>query len=152
MSINSVSSVFALCILASCIASRQSHAATPTASFGVTATIQAGCLVSAAPSAYWAYSASGANAASVVSVTCTNATPYIVDMRTGAASGATLPNRRITGPFFALLGYEPASNFQGIVNRSQTLGIDAAGGTPNTSSEAFSVLMQKLVRRYLLGN
>lgn len=133
MSIRFTSFAFALCLLALGRVSRPSPAATPTTSFGVTATVQAGCLVSVTASAYWTYPAPLTNAVSAVSVTCTNATPYIVDLRAGLASGATAPNRRMTGgPFSALPDYRPLSNFEGIVNWSQTIGIAAASAYSDT--------------------
>jgi spore coat protein U-like protein len=149
MSNKFASSAFALCILASVLVARPIPAATPSASFAVTATFQAGCLVSAAASAYWTYPAPVTNALPAVSVTCTNATPYIVDLRAGRASSATGPNRRTTGPFSALPGYGPVSSFQGIVNWSQTVGIDTAAETGNGFSQMLSAYNQPATRQYV---
>jgi spore coat protein U-like protein len=148
MSISFASSPLALCFLALGLVSRHILAATPTASFGVTATVQAGCLVSATASAPWTYAAPVANAISAVSVTCTSATPYIVDLCAGVASGATGPNRRITGPFPAWLGYKPVLHFKGIVNWNQAVGIDRAAGTGTGFSGMVSAANQSATRQY----
>jgi spore coat protein U-like protein len=151
MSNKFASSAFALCILASGLVARPILAATPSASFAVTATVQAGCLVSPAASAYWIYTAPVTNAISAVSVTCTNAAPYVVDLRAGLASGATVSDRRMTGPVSALLGFEPVSKFPAIVNWSQTVGNDKAQ-IWNLSSPALSVVSQVLARQYVAAS
>jgi spore coat protein U-like protein len=148
MSIKLASSALALCFLTLRLVARPILAATPTASFSVTATVQAGCLVSATASAYWTYPAPLTNAVSAVSVTCTNATPYIIDLRAGRASGATGPNRRMTGPFSALPGYQPDSHFEGIVNWSRMVGIVTAAGAGNGFSPMLSVQTQTATKQY----
>ena len=88
---------FALCFLASDLASRPALAATATASFSVSATISASCQVSAPASAYGAYTAVMANAASPASVTCTSPTPYSVSYRTELAPSVTVTTRKTAG-------------------------------------------------------
>jgi spore coat protein U-like protein len=119
------SSAYAVCFLTLGLVARPIRAATPTASLGVTATVQAGCVVSATASAYRAYDAQVANAASTVSITCTNATSYVVDLHPGSVSGATMPLRKMTGPLSAWVGYEPVSHSSEIANWNQTVDIDS---------------------------
>jgi spore coat protein U-like protein len=65
-------------------------AATSTASFSVTATVQATCQVSTTAQASKADTAAWmANASSNVSVTCTSPTPYSVHYRSGSTAGAS---------------------------------------------------------------
>jgi spore coat protein U-like protein len=138
MSIKFASSACALCILASGLVSRPILAATPTASFGVTATVQVGCLFSATSIPLGDYPAAVANAASNVLVTCTNATPYIVDLQPELASGTTVLTRRLTGPVSVLPGYAPLPNFTRLVNWNG-----------NGSSQTLSPPSQILTRRYV---
>src|ERR1700726_522658 len=80
-------------------------AATATTTFGVTATVQATCLVSATPLAFGTYTGALATSTSAVSVTCTNTTPYNVGLSAGLATGATVTTRKMTGPASATLNY-----------------------------------------------
>jgi len=70
--------------------SRPAVAATSTASFGVSATVQSACQASSPATAFGSYATAGR---SPVSVTCTNPTPYSVslsaDLSTPAASQLT---------------------------------------------------------------
>jgi spore coat protein U-like protein len=85
---------FALGFLVSVLASGPALAATPSISFGVTATIQSGCLVSVTARVSTVFTSAVANAASAVSVTCTNPTPYNVNLSTGMVWGPPwLPGR-----------------------------------------------------------
>ncbi len=90
--------IFALCFLASALASKPAHAATLTASFSVSATVVSSCRASAPATAFGTYSAAGTNATSSVSVTCTNPTPYNVSYGTSLATSATATKRKMAGP------------------------------------------------------
>jgi|GEM_PF-6331826 spore coat protein U-like protein len=79
----------ALGFLSLLLVAMPAFAATATASFSVTATVQATCEVSAPATASKAYTAATtANAASNVSVTCTNPTPYNVSLGAGGTADA----------------------------------------------------------------
>jgi spore coat protein U-like protein len=126
---------FALCFLASDLASRPALAATATASFSVSATISASCQVSAPASAYGAYTAVMANAASPASVTCTSPTPYSVSYRTELAPSVTVTTWKTAAsasdtPGHALL---PDSAHPGIWGR--TVGAGNEAGTGSGSSQ-----------------
>jgi hypothetical protein len=71
---------FSLCVLASAVLPSALLAATPTASIGVTATVQAGCLISATSIPLARHLTTLAMAKPGVSVTCTVATPYVVEL------------------------------------------------------------------------
>src|SRR5436305_1507146 len=97
-------SAAALSILALGLASTPANAVTTvTTTFGVSATVQATCLVSATALAFGTYTGVVANSTSSVSVTCTNTTPYNVGLSAGLATGATATTRKMTGPASALL-------------------------------------------------
>ena len=113
--------------------------ATATASFGVSVTVQATCLVSASSMNFGAYTGTALNATSAISVNCTNSTPYNVGLSAGLAPGATVNNRRMVGPGSALLSYALSSSSQGIVNWGKTVGADTVAGTGNGTPQALSV-------------
>jgi spore coat protein U-like protein len=75
--------VFALTLLVLCVPLGRAPAATPTASFGVSAMVQDTCLVSASDVKFTTYAEAMVKAISVVSVKCTNSTPYNIGLSTG---------------------------------------------------------------------
>lgn len=79
---------FALGFLMLNLAARPALAATSTASFGVSVTVQAACQVSAPARVSGAYATAAANAASSLSVACTNPTPYNVKLSAGQTASA----------------------------------------------------------------
>ena len=105
MSMKFAFSTFAFGLLTLSLMSCRALAATPTASFSVSATVQATCLVSATSMTFGTYTGTVINAQSDVSVTCTNATPFNVGLNPGLAASATATTRKLTGPGAALLGY-----------------------------------------------
>ena len=140
---------FALSFLALGLASRPAVAATVTTTFGVTATVQATCLVSATAMAFGTYTGVVANSTSTVSVTCTNTTPYNVGLSAGLATGATVIARKMTGPASALLGYALFSDAARTVNWGQTVGTDTVTGTGNGSAQAITVYGQTAATQFV---
>jgi spore coat protein U-like protein len=80
---------FALGFLTAGLSPRPALAATSNASFAVTATVQAGCQVSAPATAFGIYTTAGTNSTSAVSVACTIPTPYNVSQSAGRTTGVT---------------------------------------------------------------
>lgn len=80
-------------------------ASTATANMGVSATVQATCIVSTTAMAFGTYTGVVLPATSTITVQCTNTTPYTLGLNAGLATGATVTNRSMTGPGSALLGY-----------------------------------------------
>jgi spore coat protein U-like protein len=132
----------ALGFLALGLATRPALAATATTTFGVTATVQATCLVSATALAFGTYTGALATSTSTVSVTCTNTTPYNVGLSAGMATGATVTTRQMTGPASALLNYAMFSNSTRTTNWGQTTGTDTVTGTGNGAAQALTVYGQ----------
>ncbi len=124
-------------------------AATATNSFGVSATVQATCTVTASTMAFGNYTGTTANAASAVSVTCSNATSYNVGLSAGVASGATVNARKMTGPASGLLSYLLFSDPSRTVNWGQTVGSDTVTGTGNGALQALTVYGQTPAGQYL---
>ncbi len=106
-------------------------AATASASFGVSVTVQATCTVSVLPSHISAYSGAIQDAASSVSINCSNSVPYNVGLNAGLAPGATVATRQMIGPGSAQLGYVLESNSPGGLNGGETVGADTVSGTRN---------------------
>ena len=98
----------ALFLVAAGVALPQSAlAGSATTTLGVSLTINAGCNVSSTSVAFPAQSvlASGVDQTGTVAVTCTNTTPYQVQLDQGAGSGASVTNRLMTGPSSATVAY-----------------------------------------------
>jgi len=87
------------------LVSAPAQAGTATATFAVTATVQATCSVTATPMAFGTYIPTAASTStSTVSVTCTNGTPATFLLNAGTATGATVTNRSMVSGA-VLLGY-----------------------------------------------
>jgi spore coat protein U-like protein len=124
-------------------------AATATTTFGVSATVQATCLVSATPLAFGTYTGVVANSTSTVSVTCTNTTPYNIGFSAGLATGATVTTRKMTGPAAALLSYAMFSDAARTLNWGGTIGTDTVAGVGNGSAQALTVYGQTAAGQYV---
>jgi spore coat protein U-like protein len=131
------------------LSNKPAVAATVTTSFGVTATVQANCLVSATNLAFGTYTGAAATSTSAVSVTCTNSTAYNVGLSSGLATGATVTTRQMTGPGSALLGYALFSDAGRTVNWGQTIGTDTVTGTGNGSAQSITVYGQATAGQFV---
>ena len=139
-----------LAILALGLASTSASATTTvTTTFGVSATVQSTCLISASALAFGTYTGVVDNATSTVSVTCTNTTTYNVSLNAGTATGATVTTRKMTGPSAALLNYSLFSNSGMTANWGNIIGTDTVAGTGNGSSQAITVYGQVPASQYV---
>lgn len=134
----STAAVFALVLLASVLALRPAGAATASALFGVSATVQVSCQAAAPAMAVRSNTGAAANATSPVSVTCSKSAPYNVSLNAGMASSATAAIREMTGSGPALLGFVLGSNPRGIVNGGQAVGTDTVAGPGNRSARVLA--------------
>jgi spore coat protein U-like protein len=151
MSVRSASSAFALGLLASGLALRPVLAATPTASFAVSAIVQATCLVSASTLTLDSYRGAVVNTTSMVSVDCTNSTPYSVGLSVGQGNGSTRATREMSDASTALWGYGLISNAQGISSRRQNANADPRVKGDNNSAQMLSVHDQLSVWQHFLA-
>jgi spore coat protein U-like protein len=122
---------------------------TVTTTFGVSATVQSTCLISATALAFGTYTGAVSNATSAVSVTCTNTTTYNVALNPGVATGATVTTRKMTGPSSSLLNYSLFSNSGMTTNWGQTVGTDTVTGTGNGSAQNITVYGQIPASQYV---
>ncbi|MGD0890974.1 MAG: spore coat U domain-containing protein [Terracidiphilus sp.] len=115
---------------------------TATTTFSVTATIASTCSVSATNLAFGTYTRTLVRATSTISVNCTDLAPYNVGLNAGAAAGATVTNRSMTGPNSALLPYQLFSNAGYTTNWGNTVGTDTLAGTGNGATQLLTVYGQ----------
>jgi spore coat protein U-like protein len=148
-SMKSALPAIALAFVALGLATKPAVAATATTPFGVSATVQATCLVSATPLAFGTYTGAVATSTSAVSVTCTNTTTYNVGLSAGLATGATVTTRQMTGPASALLGYALFSDSSRTINWGQTIGTDTVFGTGNGAAQPITVYGQATAGQFV---
>jgi spore coat protein U-like protein len=139
MSVKSISSAFALVLLGSNPGSRLAPAATPTAFFGVSAVVQARCLVSASALTLSTHTGSGSNVTSTVSVNCTNATPYNISLSASPSNRAATASPTMAATDSALLSYELASDSHEVVIRGWMLDTDTIARSGNGAPQMIAV-------------
>lgn len=116
--------------------------ATSNATFGVTATVQKACGLSATNLAFGNYAGTLINSTAAISVTCTSTTTYNVGLNAGTASGATVTNRSMTGPSSALLGYKLFRDVAHTQNWGNTVGTNTEAGTGTGTVQSLTVYGQ----------
>ncbi len=115
------------------------QAATATSSFGVSATVQATCLIDTTSLAFGIYTGVQLDTTSTITVTCTNTTPYDVGLDAGVAAGATVTTRQMTGPTAELLSYALFQDTGRTVNWGSTVSTDTATGTGSGAAQPLTV-------------
>ena len=119
------------------------------ASFGVSATVQATCLVSAPSVTFAIHTGAMLNATSTVSVNCTNSTPYSISLSAGSPNGAAVATRRTTESDSALLIYALAPNSQEVVTQGRMVDTDTAGGIGNGFTQVLADLGKFSAERHV---
>lgn len=114
-------------------------ASTTTTTFGVTATVQATCQISATPLAFGTYSGVQIDTTSTVTATCTNSTTYTIGLSAGLGQGATTTNRLMTGPSAEVLPYSAYRDSGRTLNWGVVPGTDTVAGTGNGSAQPITV-------------
>jgi spore coat protein U-like protein len=147
--IKSVLPAAAVAVLALAFGSTSASAATATATFGVSATVQATCLISASSMAFGTYTGTLSSTSTTVSVTCTNTTTYNVGLSAGLATGATVTARKMTGPNSALLNYALYQDSAHTTNWGQTVNTDTVAGTGDGSAQSITVYGQVAAGQYV---
>ena len=124
--------------LASLTAVGGAQALTTTGNFNVKITIIANCVVSATDMLFSPTTgvlSANVDQTSVVSVTCTNTTPYTVGIEAGANAGGVVTARKmIGGPSSELISYALFSNSGRTANWGNTLATGWQTGTGNGST------------------
>lgn len=113
-----------------------------TATFTITAVIQATCTIAANPLSFGAYTRVLLDATTTLSVNCTKAATYNVGLSAGQGKGATVTNRSMTGPSSSSLNYKLLSNSAYTTNWGNTVGTDTVTGVGIGSAQAITVYGQ----------
>jgi spore coat protein U-like protein len=116
--------------------------ATVTTTFTVTATVPATCTISASALSFGNYSGALVNAASALTVTCTNLTTFNIGLSAGTATGATVTTRKMTSPALATLSYKLFRDSARTLNWGNTVGTDTLLSQGTGVSQMFGVLGQ----------
>ena len=130
----SASFAVALGLLLSGLGLRPAFAATATASFGVTATVQSACQASAPSTAFGSYATPERSA---VSVSCTIPTPYNVSSSAEVTTGS-IPE--MTSSAKTLLHYSLLPKFSHTVNRGQMASTGTLARTDNGSVRSSAIV------------
>ena len=129
-------------LLATIVVARAADAATATAQFNVTITIQSNCTVQSATDL--AFGSQGVittnvDAQSTISVQCTDTTPYNIGVNAGTGAGATVAARKMTGPAAATVTYSVYRDAARTLIWGTTIGTDTVAATGNGSAQPVTV-------------
>lgn len=120
-----------------------------TASFQVTAVVEANCAISAAPLTFGSYAGAVLRSTTTLTINCTKNTAYNVGLNAGTAAGATVTSRKMTGPRSALLAYSLFRDSGYTQNWGNTVGKDTVAGTGNGSGQSLTVYGQLPAAQYV---
>jgi len=122
--------VFLLASIAVALPAALAPAATKTAKFNVTATVQSDCTVTATNLAFGTLGLiqSNVDATSTITITCTPNTAYTVGLNEGTVAGSRIDNR-LMGNGAATLTFQLYSNSQRTQVWGTTDGVDTVGGS-----------------------
>jgi spore coat protein U-like protein len=129
-------------VVAALLVSPAAFAVESTTTFGVSATVEAACSVTATPLAFGSFSAFAGvtDSTSTVSVTCSNTTPYDVGLDAGVGVGADTTNRLLThDDTTSTLAYALYSNPGRSVNWGDEVATDTVAGTGDGTTQQHTV-------------
>jgi spore coat protein U-like protein len=109
---------------------------------GETATVLAGCSVSATDLNFGNYSGQLITAPSTVTVSCTNSTTYNIGLNAGTGGTATVTTREMTSPALATLHYGMFRDSGHTLNWGNTPGTDTVAGTGNGNAQPRTIYGQ----------
>jgi spore coat protein U-like protein len=117
---------------------RSAAAATSTANFAVTVTVQAVCRITTNSLTFGVYVGEADSATTTISLTCTNTTPYNVGLSAGNGNSATVTTRyMMSGTTPMLYGLYRDSAYTR--NWGVTSGSDTVAGTGNGAAQVLTV-------------
>ena len=120
--------IIAIACLTLSLSSEMLCAASVSSSFGVSATVESGCLAIASSGSLPGSDGAKTGATPAVQVNCTNPTAYSVGFSPAAARGGTVSGRKVSGTGSALLDYVLVSGLAGKVGRGDTVSTESAEG------------------------
>lgn len=104
----------------------------------VTATVQATCTISATSLAFGNYTGVQNDSTATITVTCTNTTPYYVNLNSGLQQDSS-NYPRMKGPGSDLLSYRLFQNAARTVAWQNTVNVNGEAGTGNGTSQQLTV-------------
>lgn len=113
-----------------------------TTNFNVQITITAACQINSASDLNFGSNgviASNVDASSTITVQCTNGVPYNLGLSAGAGSGATVANRKMTGPGSNTIGYSLYTTAARSTVWGFTINTDTQTGSGNGTPQPFIV-------------
>lgn len=132
-------SISTIVALASALAASPVQATSSTTPLGVSASVSVTCGMSVTPLAFGSYSGTQLDAATTVSVTCSNGTAYDIGLDAGSATGATVTTRQMGGPSGGLLSYAIYQNTGRTTNWGNTPGTDTVAGTGSGALQTIDI-------------
>jgi len=106
-------------------------AASPAASFGVSATVQSGCVASVPSTSFGPYDGEIKSASSMLSVTCTQATPYSVGLLVIGAAGVSVAKRKMAYSDFSMPGFALIPGSGGIRSGRHSMTVNTLSASDN---------------------
>lgn len=104
------------------------------ATLGVSASVSATCTISTSAVAFGAYSGTQVDATGTVTANCVTGTAWTIGLGTGAGSGATTSNRKMSSGTNTL-GYTLYSDSGRTTNWGNAIGVDTVAGTGTGASQ-----------------
>ena len=105
----------------------------------MTAVVLAACTISATTLNFGNYSGALIDAATALTVTCTNLTTFNIGLSAGTATGATVTTRKMTSPALATLNYTLFRDSSRTVNWGNTVGTDTLISQGNGTAVQYGV-------------
>ncbi|MCV9907825.1 spore coat U domain-containing protein [Ochrobactrum sp. AN78] len=118
------------------------NAQTPSAQFTVQITIAGACQINSATNMDFGLHgvlATNSDATSVITVQCTNTTPFNIGLSAGSGSSATVANRLMTGTGGATVAYSLYQTAARDTVWGTTVGTDTVSGTGTGAAQQYTV-------------
>jgi len=115
------------------------QAATTSAAFTVTATVQTTCSIAANNLNFGGYTGVQLDSTTTLTATCSNGVPYTVGLNAGVSTGATVTTRKMKGPGSDLLAYSLFRDAARTLNWGVTVGADTVAGTGTGTAQTLTV-------------
>ncbi|HEY0209194.1 Csu type fimbrial protein [Acerihabitans sp.] len=130
-----------LLCLGATVASPAFAAGTATTNIAVTAAVESACTIATTTMVFPAYTGTAVvDTTATLSLTCTNAAPYVVALGAGTGDGATTALRVMTGSVTgSVLNYGLYQNAGHTTSWGDTAGTDTVAGTGNGTAQDITV-------------
>lgn len=114
-------------------------AATTLGTLGVSATVNATCVISPSHLSFAPYNGTATQDSATISLTCSDATPYTIGLDQGLASGATVATRQMQDGSGHLLSYALFRDSGLSANFGNSPHVDTVNGTGTGAAQMLTV-------------